>query len=739
MKHVPNPFLIAPRSRASLTWSVAALCAIAAVAAAIVAQDGPPDGPPPGDFGGPPGPGGPGQGRPMFFGGPMQEETKLVKGFDKDGDGRLNAAERKAARASLQKERANGRGRRMGGPPGGPGGGLGEVENAKPGPKVSPEEVKIFSGAGLYDPMVLRTFFLEFEEADWEKELSDFHDTDVEVPAKLTVDGKVYPDVGVHFRGMSSYMAVSEGRKRSLNLSLDFAHKEQNVGGYRTLNLLNSHEDPSFLRSVLSYQIDRSYIPAPKANLARVVINGESWGIYVNVQQFNKDFVKDWFGTTKGARWKVRGSPGGQGSLAYLGEDAAAYKRIYTIKTKDEPKRWADLIRLCKVLNQTPPERLEEALAPLLDIDGALKFLALDNALINNDGYWIRTSDYALYQDEKGRFHLIPQDSNETFAQPGGPGFGGGPGGPRFFGPGMFLAPAIMSQADKDADQTLNKAEFTALADTWFDKLDSEKAGKLSQEQFNERFGELLPAQPVFQRGRGGPGGGPGAGGGGGRNFGPARFAAQGIFAAADKDKDGQLSRSELRSTLEKWFEQWDADHAGSIDGEKLRTGLAAALPPPNARFGGGPPGGGQAGPGPAGRPGFGGGGAPGGAVQTKGVELDPLVAANDASKPLISKLLAVPALRARYLQYVRDIAENWLDWQKLGPIAEQYQALITEDVKSDTRKLDSTEAFLASITQDVPGNGFGPFGRGTIGLKNFAAQRQKYLLEKTEVKAAPR
>ena len=59
----------------------------------------------------------------------------------------------------------------------------------------------------------------------------------------------------------------------------------------------------------------------------------------------------------------------------------------------------------------------------------ALWFIALDNALINNDGYWIRTSDYSIYQDEKGRFHILPADVNETFVRPGGPGFGGGPGG----------------------------------------------------------------------------------------------------------------------------------------------------------------------------------------------------------------------------------------------------------------------------------------------------------------------
>ena len=66
-----------------------------------------------------------------------------------------------------------------------------------------------------------------------------------------------------------------------------------------------------------------------------------------------------------------------------------------------------------------------------------------------------------------------------------------------------------------------------------------------------------------------------------------------------------------------------------------------------------------------------------GGGAPINGVELDPLYAAGDESKPLISKLLAVPSLRARYLACVRDIANQWLDWDKLGPIAQRYQALI--------------------------------------------------------------
>jgi hypothetical protein len=264
---------------------------------------------------------------------------------------------------------------------------------------------------------------------------------------------------------------------------------------------------------VLYAEIARQYIPIPRANYVRVVINGEYWGVYVNAQQFNADFTRDFFQSTKGARWKVPGSPGGRGGLEYLGDNVDAYRPFYEIKTKDSPESWHALIALCRVLNTTPPAALEAALAPLLDVDEALKFLALEVALVNSDGYWIRASDYSLYRDEQGRFHVVPHDTNEALAE------GSGPPIPRGFGAG-----------------------------------------------------------------------------------------------------EG-------------------------------------------------------------------------------GVTLDPLVGLDDPTKPLRSKLLAVPALRARYVRYVGDIAERWLDWQTLGPVAARYHAIIAAAVRSDTKKLYSTDAFDAALS----------------------------------------
>ena len=146
------------------------------------------------------------------------------------------------------------------------------------------------------------------------------------------MDGKTYPNVGVHFRGHLVLHGVREGHKRSLNVSLDFVDPNQRLLGYKTLNLLNSHEDPTFLHTVLYFHIARHYIPAPKANFVRVVINGESWGLYVNAQQFDKIFLAENYPSSKGARWKVPGNPGADGGLRYLGEDVEDYKRRFEIK-----------------------------------------------------------------------------------------------------------------------------------------------------------------------------------------------------------------------------------------------------------------------------------------------------------------------------------------------------------------------------------------------------------------------
>ena len=297
---------------------------------------------------------------------------------------------------------------------------------------MSPADVTMRSDAPLYDVTTFRTIFLTFDSDDWEAELEAFHGTDVEVPAMMSVDGQTYPNVGVRFRGASSYGMVPAGYKRSFNVSIDLADDEQRLYGYKTLNLLNGSGDASMMSTVLYAQMAAAHIPVPRANFVKVVINGEYWGVYVNVQQFDKIFTAEHFGSSKGTRWKVPGSPRGDGGLAYDGEELAPYQARYDMKSNDGDKAWGALVDLCRILDETPLDQLVDELSPILDIDQTLRFLAFDVALVNSDGYWTRASDYSLFRDRDGRFHLIPHDMNEAFrgARGRGPRGRGGPGGP---------------------------------------------------------------------------------------------------------------------------------------------------------------------------------------------------------------------------------------------------------------------------------------------------------------------
>jgi len=414
-------------------------------------------------------------------GGPMnQPELKILAQFDADQNGYLDAGERQAARVWLQTNRpAATRGGRGPGFPGGPPGAAQSrrVDPNARGTTVDRSQVPQYADWALFDPDIVRTIFLDFAAAqdlpaanaaaerksdDWYAELQAFYRTDVMVPATATIDGRTYPGVGTGFRGNTSYLMV-QGKKKSWNLDFGYVDSEQKLQQTRNLDLLNCNDDPSLVREALHGWIANQYLPAQRVAFVRLVVNGEDFGIYAAVQQFDKAFLDDHFGTKKGDRWKVAVDFAGNGGLRYLGDERSAYERNYLLKSADNDRAWSGLIDLCAVLAHTAAEDLPRILPQHLDIDGALWFLAVDNALGDDDGYFSRASDYVLYRDPKGRFHAIARDNNEILkAQvgrgPGGtppPGAGGpgagepGAGGPGRRGPGGGTARSPLDGAER--------------------------------------------------------------------------------------------------------------------------------------------------------------------------------------------------------------------------------------------------------------------------------------------------
>ncbi|MGI9176680.1 MAG: hypothetical protein ACR2IT_02350, partial [Pirellulales bacterium] len=341
-----------------------------------------------------------------------------------------------------------------------------------------------------------------------------------------------------------------------------------------------------------------------------------------------------------------------------------------------------------------------------------LWFLALDNALVNSDGYWTRASDYTLFADAKGMFHVIPHDMNEAFSSGHG-----GPGGPRRDGRGGGPFGSPIAAFDDDGDGRVQRGEFERVVGGFAGRVALAADGTFGPDEFAAALQATLPppgfgpppgpesppspppgnglppadAAPPERR----PGDGDRRRDEGRRGGGPGRMFAGPLFAAVDPEKRGRLGREEFIANAWAVARAADSDGDESLDEKEVVAAMQKLVPPP------------------------GGGRGPGGGGPT----LDPLVGLDDPTKPLRAKLLAVPVLRDRYLDHVKAIAREQLDWSSVGRDVARWRALIIDAVREDTRKLQTTEAFEEATSPEPPRD-------GRSNLRGFLEKRRAYLLD---------
>lgn len=693
----------------------------------------------------------------------------LLSRFDTDGDHQLNPVERKAARAYLSEHPVTPAApppRRPGEPPPD----IPTLEPAKAGAKLSPTDVSISPDQPLFDEASLRTVFIDFEDADWEQSLADFAPTDIPLPARVQLDEKILPPAHAHFLSGSADALSPIGYKRSLELAFDAPFRD----GERRLQLFDLRNDSTLIRAALFYHIAAAFGPTPRATFVRVVINGEFRGIYLSVQPFDEPFVAQHFPTTRGARFTLpRGA-----TLAYLGDAPEPYRQVYQLDTPEDPAAWTRLIELCRTLDRTPPEELSTALAPLLDVEGALKLLGIENALMNQSGYRQTGGGYGLYLDPDGRFHLVPlvaesvfqlAESREQVERPRDEPSGGGERGERTGGSGrrskrgggdsrgpetasapsadrekellshalkarefpkqagtdlaMLLSYSFVNKADHNDDEKLSQDEWLEFAHSWFFMIDEEHGGVATRAQFLSSFRNLItPPSTRDQRST--------------QTFGgedPPAILGGDFYSAVDRNSDGRLTEPEFTEAFSSWFTAWRQGKHTWLTRDDIQRGLGTVFSrtvfqadqsrikrlesvdtgASDRREAGGPGAGGSPvnagvslGPIPLG---FGRGGGSGRGPRGGGRETAvsyeqwlPLDVLGEKDRPLLTKLLVIPSLRARYVRTIRYVVEDWLTWERLGPIARQYHALIAEDVKTETHKPWSYIRFVQDLDQDT-------------------------------------
>lgn len=295
------------------------------------------------------------------------------------------------------------------------------------------------SGDNVLDRTVLHDVRFEYPLGDLYQELqNNFRPFDPFDPgpytmANVIIDGERVDSVGVRLKGFTSYQG--EALKNPFKIDFNRFVKGKRLDGLRKINLNNATADPGMQRDVLCYQMLNDIgVPSPRTAFAKVYINGMYWGLYQMIEQVDKEFLQRNYNFDDGNLFKNKD----WNNFEYLGEDPNNYNRIYQLKTNEEEDDWTGLIRLMRVIRDTPPENFAEEIGKIFNVDRYLRTLAVDVATNNWDSNLQHGRNWYMYEDtQTGIFHWIPWDYNLAL---GGDLFGGGGGDDCFVGADFLFA-----------------------------------------------------------------------------------------------------------------------------------------------------------------------------------------------------------------------------------------------------------------------------------------------------------
>lgn len=221
---------------------------------------------------------------------------------------------------------------------------------------------------------------------------------DTWVPAGLRLDGVEVRGARLRLRGEGDLAAG----KPDLRISLE---ESGGFGGLARLRLEAMTRDPSQLRTVLGWNLLGDLgVPAPAASLATVWVNDAPLGLYANVEERDRAFLR--------RRW-----PDDDGDL-WEGEDGADLAEPglarFTLVEGDDPEDRSGLEAAREAVFADGD--VLEHLATTLDVEATLTVWGAAIALgMTDTAPW--TADHTwLYQDpDDGRFDPLPGETEQAF------------------------------------------------------------------------------------------------------------------------------------------------------------------------------------------------------------------------------------------------------------------------------------------------------------------------------------
>ena len=239
--------------------------------------------------------------------------------------------------------------------------------------------------------------------------------------ATFTAGGKSFANAGVRYKGNASYMASSRSLKRSLKIELDHFNADADYfHDIRKLNLNSGVMDPTKGREALAFAAYRAAgVPAPRTAFAEVTLtvpgkyDREYLGLYTVVEQVDKTFLKDRFGSNKGVLMKPERLRG----IEYLGDTWDAYKARYQPKHDPSPAEAKHIIDFARLVSQGNDEQFSKKIGSYLDVDEFLRFLAATAMLSNLDSVLTMGHNFYIYLNPKtNKLVFIPWDLDLSLA-----------------------------------------------------------------------------------------------------------------------------------------------------------------------------------------------------------------------------------------------------------------------------------------------------------------------------------
>ena len=272
-------------------------------------------------------------------------------------------------------------------------------------------------GEVFFDEIVPRVdIFIDPDTLDWiydnVESFQEFHAVFIFDNGNIldTID-----NVGFRLRGNTSRYSA----KKSFKISFNTFEPGRKWYGLEKLNLNGEHNDPSIIRAKLCWDLLNDFnIPGARSNHVEVYINNNYYGLYINVEHIDEEFVKSRFGNNDGNLFKCLWPV----DLVYFGTNPDLYKftvgdrRAYDLKTNKEEDDYSDLAHFIDILNNTPDNQFLCELEKVFNVYDYLKVIAVDVFTGNWDGYIYNKNNFYLYHNtETGKFEYIPYDLDNTY------------------------------------------------------------------------------------------------------------------------------------------------------------------------------------------------------------------------------------------------------------------------------------------------------------------------------------